>query len=316
MTWRTGTGVRLGGVAATALAMLLALLTVATTVPAESATARPTTASSKNFLLRKGVLRPLGDIRGSMSTAYFGVNNKGETVGAYSDADGTPHGFLRDKRGRFETIDVPGASLTLALGINERGKVVGQYVDTAGGFHGFLRGRNGDITTFDVPGAVGTTYTYGINNRGQIVGFYADAGGAVHGFVRGKRSFRTIDVPGATKSAAIDINERGEIVGGYAGADGITHGFRLRRGVFTTIDPPGAAELPEIAATVPFGINNRGQIVGQYADARGLHAYLLEKGRYKTIDPRGVRGTVAADINDRGQIVLPAPGELFLTGGS
>jgi hypothetical protein len=90
----------------------------------------------------------------------------------------------------------------------------------------------------------------------------------------------------------------------------------MRRGVIATIDPPGAAEVPGVAATVPWGINNGGQVVGQYADARNLHAYLLDKGRYKTIDPRGVPGTVAADINDRGEIVLPAPGELFLTGGS
>jgi hypothetical protein len=86
----------------------------------------------------------------------------------------------------------------------------------------------------------------------------------------------------------------------------------LRRGVIATIDPPGAAEVPGVASTVPWEINNRGQVVGQYADARGLHAYLLDKGRYKTIDPRGVPGTVAADINDRGQIVIPKPRGLFI----
>ncbi len=59
---------------------------------------------------------------------------------------------------------------------------------------------------------------------------------------------------------------------------------------------------------MPFAINNRGQIVGQYADAQGLHAYLLDDGVYTTIDPPAGPGTTAADINDRGQIVIPFPG--------
>ena len=75
------------------------------------------------------------------------------------------------------------------------------------------------------------------------------------------------------------------------------------------------------------GINNRGQVVGQSVDTAGvLHGYLWEpKGGFGTIDPPGgagnacveipdggrVCGTVAADINDRGQILLPAPGGFY-----
>jgi hypothetical protein len=98
----------------------------------------------------------------------------------------------------------------------------------------------------------------------------------------------------------------------------------LPQGTFTRIDPPDAADVVGFAATAPLGINNRGQVVGQYVDAVGvLHGYLSEQGRgFRTIDPPGgagsfcaevpnvgrVCGTVAADINDRGQILLPAPG--------
>jgi hypothetical protein len=80
--------------------------------------------TSGNFLLRKGVLRSLDDPPGSARTGHFSVNNRGDTVGAYSDADGTPHGFLRDKRAQFETIEVAGASQTIPLGINDRGETV------------------------------------------------------------------------------------------------------------------------------------------------------------------------------------------------
>jgi probable HAF family extracellular repeat protein len=287
---------------------------------ADSAGARRApTATSGNLLLRKGVFTPLEDVPGAGRTAHLAINNRGQTVGTCDDGAGPPvRGFLRDRRGRFTTFDVPGASSTWPLGINDRGHVVGLYVDSGrpNGVGGaFLREPDGDITRIDVPGAF-VTQAHGINNRGQIVGFYVDARGTLHGFLRSKGSFKTIDVPGTTRSGALDINDRGEITGGYADAEGRTHGYRLRKGVFTTIDPPGAIDVPGnpgFAATAPFGINNRGQVVGQYADARGLHAYLLDDGVYRTIDPPAGPGTTAVDINDRGQIVIPGPRGLFIS---
>jgi uncharacterized membrane protein len=64
------------------------------------------------------------------------------------------------------------------------------------------------------------------------------------------------------------------------------------------------------AASAAFGIDNRGRVVGQYVDADGvLHGYLWERGGgFRTIDPARGAGTVAVDINGRGQILLPAPG--------
>ena len=42
---------------------------------------------------------------------------------------GEAHGYLRDKRGRLTTIDVPGALTTAAWRTNNRGQVVGAYSD-------------------------------------------------------------------------------------------------------------------------------------------------------------------------------------------
>jgi probable HAF family extracellular repeat protein len=195
--------------------------------------------------------------------------------------------------------------------------------------HGFLRRPNGTVTTIDIPGASNTT-VYGINNRGAVVGAYSGADGKEHGFLLERGQVTVIDPPespedpAAINTAATDINDRGQIVGFYADAKGTYHGYRYDKGRFTRIDPPGAADVAGLATTAPFGINNRGQVVGQSVDTTGvLHGYLWEQGRgFKTIDPPGgasnacaelpnvgrICGSIAADINDRGQILLPAPG--------
>jgi uncharacterized membrane protein len=342
------------GLAALALAIVLAVLATAASPPARSAVPRATASigvppldmmsafadgaaargrkgpatTSGNFLLGRGVFAPLEDLRGAAGTAYTGANNRGEFVGTYTDAAGTLHGFRRDRKGRFTTIDPPGSLATFANGINDHGEVVGYYGVAEGKAQSFLRDRSGDITTIEVPGAV-TTAPFDINNRGQVVGLYADtepdASGSVppnsiHGFVWTWASVRKIDVPGAIGTAAFDINDRGEVVGIYADPKerdpkGTTHGFRLRKGAVTRIDPPGAVDIdgsPGFRATAPLGINNRGQVVGQYADAQGLHAYLLDDGVYRTIDPPAGPGTTATDINDRGQIVIPKARGLFI----
>jgi len=54
------------------------------------------------------------------------------------------------------------------------------------------------------------------------------AGGTTHGFLLDKHgSFTTIDVPGASSTAAQGINAWGGIVGTYT-AGSITHGFLAR----------------------------------------------------------------------------------------
>jgi uncharacterized membrane protein len=116
-------------------------------------------------------------------------------------------------------------------------------------------------------------------------------------------TFTSIDVPGATFSAALDINSVGKIVGRYVSAvDGNTHGFlRSRHGEFTTIDFPGAT------FTAATGLNSRGDIVGQYRlrgePAMVRHGFLLSGGMFTTIDPPGSVVTNALGLNRHGEIV-------------
>ena len=77
------------------------------------------------------------DVPGAAATDAFGINERGQIVGFYSEpSPGPSHGFLLDS-GTFTTIDVPGADSTIAFGINDRDQIVGIY--TAGGpVHSFL----------------------------------------------------------------------------------------------------------------------------------------------------------------------------------
>jgi hypothetical protein len=100
----------------------------------------------------------------------------------YVDADGAYHGFLRDRRGRFTTVDMPGAMATQPTDMNDLDQVVGSYSTTArqpqapgADPGGFLLDR-GRFTKIDVPGAT-LTRPNGINNRRQAVGEYIDRAG-------------------------------------------------------------------------------------------------------------------------------------------
>jgi probable HAF family extracellular repeat protein len=276
------------------------------------------------FVYRKGRYTPLDTVPGYPITSHLGLNNRGQIVGAYLvDAAPTIRGFLRDRRGDYKPIDVPGAAATFPFDLNDRGMIVGIYSRDLVGLHGFLRRPNGAVTTVDVPGA-SSTVASGVNNRGAVVGCYLDDDQRPHGFVLERGIVTAIDPPGANEDVtdcnieAVDINDRGQIVGYYPDAQGTFHGFLYHKGRFTKLDHPdasdsarsGACDGVGFAASAAFGIDNRGRVVGQYVDAdRVLHGYLWERKRgFRTIDPpRGGGGTVAVDLNDRGQIVLPAP---------
>lgn len=258
---------------------------------------RPSRDPSGAFVYRNGVYHPLGAIPGTLQppgvgTTHDAINNRGELSGSYIDADA-----------------VPGPTGAVPL-------------DTT---HAFVEDARGTVTKFDVPGGV-EPLAQGTNNRGQAAGIYIDAdttvnpdgtlpANVVHGFVREPHGkITTFNVPFPYLHAVRDINDRGAMVGYYDNPDNYLRlggGFlRAPDGKITRIDVPGA--LP---STSPFSINNRGQIVGWYADAgtrltpdgsippHTVHGFLLDNGRYRTLDAPGSLLTQAYGINERGQIV-------------
>jgi hypothetical protein len=128
--------------------------------------------------------------------------------------------------------------------------------------------------------------------------------GAIHGYVFDGKRYRTIDVPGATRTEAWDITNRGEVIGYYANADGRLHGFRLdKSGKYTKFDDPDADLENDLT-----GGNDRGVTVGsllRYDPTMGeAHGYLRDRrGRFTTIDVPGALTTLGWRINNRGQVV-------------
>jgi uncharacterized membrane protein len=81
-------------------------------------------------------------------------------------------------------------------------------------------------------------------------------------------TFTIIDIPGATRTAAVGINAAGQIAGSYNDSSVNQHGFLLDEGTFTTIDVPGATH------TAVVGISAAGRIVGNYMDSSGtIHGF-------------------------------------------
>jgi uncharacterized membrane protein len=278
------------------------------------------------FIFRNGRFTPLGGIPGAAATGHVNLNNRGQTVGFYADAQGTVRSFVKDRRGRATTFAVPGAPVTLAAGVNDRGQVAGTYYEPGvaigqdpppGSIHGFIRQPDGRTTTIDLPARFnGTTVTdtavTDVNNRGQVVGQYTDPDGNRRGFLREANGRITPVAPRLVVDKVLTLNDRGQVAGAYSdpGTAGqvpipanTLHGFVWSQGRLTRLD------VPRSVATLPLGINNAGHVTGTYADGNGRkHGFLLQRGRYARIDAPGRAGTDAWGINDRGQVVLPEPG--------
>jgi len=299
--------------------------------------------TSGNVLLRNGRFTPLPDAPGAQATVHRGLNDRGQTAGAYIDdgaelgADGlyppdAVHGFVytpsHNRNRRFETIDIPGARYVVPYDINNRGQIVGLYLDEGavpgpdglpppGAQHAFLWDR-GEVTVVDPPDTVLAPNAYSVNDRGQIVGERIVAGVGQLGFVRQPDGrFVTLDPPGGAENKALGINDRGQVVGAYLddgavpGPDGLfaadtIHGYMWDDGRYTRLDVPGAR------ATAADDINNRGQIVGDVKDAAGrIRGFLRTRGSDTLIDGPGDRSdSIAIHTNDRGDILIPAPGTI------
>ena len=208
------------------------------------------------FTLINGILATY-DVPDSLTFGFYGLNNAGQAVGFYQDANEVSHGVVVQD-GELAQFDFPGAAETEIFGVSESGLLIGDIFDADGAIHGFVGSEQ-----FDVPGAV-ITYADDMNAAGTLVGSYVDADGVYHGYIRhADGSFTTFDFPGVLSNLEYlfvnAINDAGVIVFRAKAFDSLERTYiRLPDGTSKELKFPGSV------TTVGRDITGDGQIVGYY----------------------------------------------------
>ena len=122
---------------------------------------------------------------GAVNTYADFVNAAGAVVGSYRDADGRPHGFIRNPDGSFTTIDVPEMPNLEFLFVNTitdfgvvafRAKAVNDILRS------YILLPDGILYEVRLPGSVNTVVR-NVNQDGSIIGYYDLTDGQRYGFV-------------------------------------------------------------------------------------------------------------------------------------
>jgi len=219
---------------------------------------------------------------GANSTLPLAINGGGEVAGWYGDADNAIHGFVRDAKGNYTSVDDPDAvsgkpdSGTFVTAIDNSGTVAGHYGDSAGVVHGFVLDQFGSFTNFDAPDA-GTcigcgTISLTIDDLGEVTGYYVDNSPVAHAFLRDNLGNITeFSVPNARETVGESTNNLNKSVGQWTTTQNIARGFvRDSSGVLSSFSVPVVN-----FGTIPNDINDSGQITGFYIDDNGAnHGFL------------------------------------------
>jgi probable HAF family extracellular repeat protein len=280
-------------------------------------------------LWKQGEIINLGTLGGRASVGSVGgINNRGQVVGAATNAIPDPFSFLYSlagnsngtqtraflwQRGVIEDLGTLGGPDAWAFFVNERSQIAGQSFtnSTPNPVTGiptedpFLweDGRMIDLGTLG--GTLG--FPSALNNRGQVIGTSNLAGDTIADpflWDRGKLIDLFTDTVGGNPTLAFAINDRGEIVGAAAFPNAPFDAFLWRKGVATDL-----GHLDD-CGSLAFGINSRGQVVGgTFSCGAGTHAraFLWENGSMvdlNTLIPydSDFRVVEAEAINDRGEI--------------
>jgi probable HAF family extracellular repeat protein len=213
------------------------------------------------FLWQDGVFQTIAEVPATRGTTCYGINNRGQIVGSYSDSVGIFHDFLLDG-GTLIEINVPGLPLPIG-GINDRGQIVGSY--QAAGTNQCFLWENGvlhSIDGIDLTNAL----CHAINNEGQIAGAFATTENT--GFVLSRDVLIPISLFLFTV-AATGINDRGQVVGLFFD-NSVNRGFIFDNGIATKIDLPVPDPLFQNVA-----INNLDDLVVTFRSFGVSHSRMI-----------------------------------------
>ena len=222
----------------------------------------------------------------STATAVNGVNDLGDIVGFYTNADGSRHGFIWWHTGTVQTIDAPATPYsTIAMGINKSGVVVGGNwsIGETGTFaESGWYWTKGNFTALNPGGTSNGTCCQsvnGISNNNKVAGqvFYHDFWQAWLKSVNDLDAWTYLssDTFGTAVDSATDAVGYGSVSGGWF-AQAVESGEGSGDGEgninFTPVSYPGAN------STQPFGMNDSGYLVGAFFDSAGRHGFMAQPG--------------------------------------
>lgn len=211
-------------------------------------------------------------VRETVPTA---INDRGEVVGYYRDANELDHGFIWNSSGAITTFDVPGAVQTAIQDINDAGDFVGWYQVGGSTTYGFQysAGKLSVINASNDEHSPGT-FAMGINNEGQIIGstytlptpFFPSGGWSIFEESNGAIKRFALTIPGYDlKALSVEfyptaINDRGEFVGTLTNglSDGAAFSLAFTSGPY---GENAGAFYPSYPYAQPYSINDEGQII-------------------------------------------------------
>jgi probable HAF family extracellular repeat protein len=108
--------------------------------------------ATDGFLDNHGKITTLTGPQGATDVMAFGLNDKGQVVGSFVDANGNTDGFLYNAKSHLYTTIVDpnaqpatpgGPTTTVVNGLNDKGQLVGFYTDANGNTDGMLVSTQG-----------------------------------------------------------------------------------------------------------------------------------------------------------------------------